>query len=454
MGSFDDLQKRLGKMGISNKDTLFDNSKSKHRIKTGHITSPTGSQTSAIAERRRMMYDTSSTPGDPLYETSRLSIDVGTRNWMLGGDGTSENEISTSLSVATDVWYLGISESILPFKGEGYQEDAKKVLEALGTFISTLDNVSPLVSIQAYNDLDKYFDIMNMKTKFDSEGSPRVIRLARFETWSLSKSTEFPSKGPGASVRKGLIATSETAIGTMYSGFMSFPVGHLGVMESLFIISESMLKDIHGFTCTTEEVLTGLMSPMNNNPYPGITIIDQGYIICDEDSEYPGADMADHDSIRPFYHLRYYLRSNNTWPIPGEFIGLLAQPFANHTWWFQKTSPILYAGNWIETDYYTSGIVVERMPPLDTFNYTFYKCTVRGVDICIPCSDFLEYNVGDRVAIIRLRDLGRFKDEAQGNFNWAELENLFTKTKELSKIPSNLAYAFDLSYLIVPVSFY
>jgi hypothetical protein len=65
--------------------------------------------------------------------------------------------------------------------------------------------------------------------------------------------------------------------------------------------------------------------------------------------------------------LRVWITRTDKWPVPGEFIGILVKPcpVPPHVWWFQRSSPILYAGNWMDTLDLTSGVVVERTTPLN-----------------------------------------------------------------------------------------
>ena len=293
----------------------------------------------------------------------------------------------------------------------------------------------------------------------------------------LNRSTEFPSKGTKASIEKGVTSKPETSMGQLYGGLLSFPVGPLGVMEVLSIFSESMddmlkneipftpdgtvkIENPNGWKCVTETALDGFMSPMTDmkGACPGVHLVEKGYMVTSRDAEYPAESFAGYDKILPLHSLRYYLRRDAKWPLPGEFIGLLAKPWPSHVWWFQETSPLLYSGNWFETNHYTSGIVTAILqPPEGSFGLA-YKCVVRGVEICIASSDFYGYAVGDRVAIIRLNDLGRFMDTTKmtfkGNFKWKEMEDLIAREKMEKETPSNLPYIVNPNMMIVPMSFY
>jgi hypothetical protein len=399
----------------------------------------------------------------------RLTVmDVGDLTVRGSQDGY---DVTLSLPVASDIWYLGVGESVLPFRGDNYQENAAMILGFLAAYLVRLDNIKPLKSIQSYADIHAYMDWTSFRQFFDTEAAPRVIRTARFETWMLNRSTEFPSKGPKASIEAGVRSNPSTSLGNLYCGLLSFPVGMMGVMEMLSLFSESMddmlknnvpfapdiqIENPEGWRCVTEKSLDGLMSPPTDMKgiCPGVHLLEKGYVIESRNAEYPAPEFPGYDKLHPFQSFRYYLRRDAKWPIPGEFIGLLAKPWPSHAWWFQETSPLLYAGSWVETNYYTSGIITEiKQPPEGSYGLV-YKCVVRGVELYIAASDFFGFAVGDRVAIIRINDLGRFTDPVKGNFKWKEMEDLIARKKLESETPSNLPYVTHPGMMIVPMSFY
>ena len=95
------------------------------------------------------------------------------------------------------------------------------------------------------------------------------------------------------------------------------------------------------------------------------------------------------------YHawLYYALRSDD-WPIPGEFVGLLVRlmPFCPHG--HQKTNPFLFSGNWLDTVYYTSGVIKKAEPPR-------YLVLWQGLKLWLKSTDYAIYKVGDRVTILK-----------------------------------------------------
>ena len=439
----------------------------KYAVTGNQIGSTVGSPGQGMQKRLREMFALVL----PDYDLSRLLVmDVGDRT--VAGPDTGY-DVQTSLPVASDLWYLTVSASILPYRGDDYQVNAERILSFLENYLTRLDNIKPLKSIQEYSDLHVYMNWAELRMVFDANHAPFVIREMRFETWMFNRSTEFPSKGPKATQEAGVRSKPETSLGQLYCGLLSFPVGPLGVMEVLSIFSESMgdmlkneipftedgtvrIENPEGWECVTDQPLDGFMSPMTDMKglCPGVHLVEKGYALASRDAEYPAEPFAGYDNILPLHSMRYYLRRDAKWPLPGEFIGLLAKPWPSHVWWFQKTSPFLYSGNWFETNYYTSGVVTEVLQPSEGSFGPIYKCVVRGIEVCIASSDFYGYNVGDRVAVLRINDLDRFPDQTKGNFKWKELEDLIAREKLEKEAPSNASYVVNQNMMILPMSFY
>lgn len=71
-------------------------------------------------------------------------------------------------------------------------------------------------------------------------------------------------------------------------------------------------------------------------------------------------------------------------------------------WGHQKSSPFIYSGNWVDTVYYSGAVIKEIQEPTDDTPYSTYAVTWRGKDIeNVRPSDFAEYQVGDRVTILK-----------------------------------------------------
>jgi hypothetical protein len=94
--------------------------------------------------------------------------------------------------------------------------------------------------------------------------------------------------------------------------------------------------------------------------------------------------------------------TNNTFPVPGEFLGLGVKIWPGKYWGHQKSSPFVYAGNWMDTVYYTQVLITEVVDPTDEVPYPTYKALWHGkTEITIYSSDFSEYKVGDQVAVVK-----------------------------------------------------
>lgn len=97
--------------------------------------------------------------------------------------------------------------------------------------------------------------------------------------------------------------------------------------------------------------------------------------------------------------------------VPGAFLSLVLFLFPNEAWGWQKSNPSLFSGNWMETLFYTSGIILEV---LEDGNYIvqYRKNKIQAVS-----SDWTEYAVEDRVTILKE------VDNIAESFTWEELED-------------------------------
>jgi hypothetical protein len=116
----------------------------------------------------------------------------------------------------------------------------------------------------------------------------------------------------------------------------------------------------------------------------------------------------------PKWWFRVQLRDNPDsgelvkFPVPGEFFGLGCRIWPGKYWGHQKSNPFIYAGNWMDTVYYTAGRITEVIDPTDEVPYPTYKVTWHGKDkdeedneITVNPSDFTLYKVGDRVTVLK-----------------------------------------------------
>lgn len=106
-------------------------------------------------------------------------------------------------------------------------------------------------------------------------------------------------------------------------------------------------------------------------------------------------------------NLHWWVRTNlvsmegGTFPVPGEFVALAVRIMVGTPWGRQKSSPFLYSGNWMDTVFLTSGKIEEVIAPTDNMPYPTYKVKWRKHEVTVKPSDFAEYQVGDRVTILK-----------------------------------------------------
>jgi len=150
--------------------------------------------------------------------------------------------------------------------------------------------------------------------------------------------------------------------------------------------------------------------------------------------------------VRPKGWLRLWIMRDDVFPVPGEFIGILCKPYPVpvHCWWFQESNPFLYAGNWIETGNLSSGIVRSVTLEADRTDSGIgdeYKILYRGIEITVYASDFYLYEVGERVAVLKVNSMAAKAEKA---FNHLD-------QKQYGE-PANGDTSMD--YMIVPFTYF
>ncbi len=353
----------------------------------------------------------------------------------VGGD--TDLGISLALPIAYDVWYLIHAGNILPFETAADEQRTLDILSGLDTFLTALQDIKPLRALRSYEDLTYEHGVDWMDTYY-LNAAPYMIKEMRFETILTGQSFKYDSDvKPGTE-------------GNLSIGYLSFPVGHLGVMEILSLISESM-TEAAGFEISDQEAIVEgneMMPPVHNNRGHciGTHIVERGYLVQGDTVEYPASDFEGQESVAPHNWLRHWIREDDTWPVPGEFISLVAKSNLYHVWWFQQSLPFLYSGNWFETDFYTSGIVLEVIAPAGDEVTNIYKVRVKCFDLYLRPTDFYEYEVGDRVAIVKGIPAYVLSDIVEPfNFDWTRLEDKDDDSSDTTPDPN---------WFIVPISFY
>jgi hypothetical protein len=199
-------------------------------------------------------------------------------------------------------------------------------------------------------------------------------------------------------------------------GYISFPVGQFGVMEVVSLIRESV-TDSASFIMNIDErpvkASPSLLPPITDwtlNKCYGQHLVESGYSVTNSAYIYPAKTAIPEQKygadVRPKGWGRLWITRRDTWPIPGEFVGILCKPTPiPHAWWYQESSPFLYAGNWVDTENLTSGVITEVTSDSTHPNGTTcvkYKIRIHGNEVYVFSSDFVVYDAGTRVGVLKV----------------------------------------------------
>ena len=420
-----------------------------------------------------------------------IAVDPGDAIFVGGGEAAS---ISLSLPIAYDVWYLWHTVNVMPENDEDAESFVNLILTPLFQYHSMIQPLRTVSRDVVEGEDDIYPDVF-----FFQEKGFSCIKEMRFETFLHDKSPSFVSGGPKRIGDPG-IHHENLGIADVYCGYLAFPVGPLGVQQVVSVISESLLAK-EGYQVednSLDPVEAGeLLCPIGERTEDcmGRHLVEKAYLLVDQDAEYPAETMTGQESILPHHWMRLWLDKEKAWPIPGEFIAMVVKPMGvpPHCWWYQPTSPLLYAGQFFETEYYTSGVVLAVISEVDrdweagtaTYEVTalsssyeqrsgygeyhlvmgeqfaeweevgnIYKVRVKDQDLYLKPSDFLDYEVDQRVAVRKAPGL---KD----NFIWDDLESgrLEPGTGVLERLEYDNQMAgndfkINKEWVIVPITFY
>jgi len=189
------------------------------------------------------------------------------------------------------------------------------------------------------------------------------------------------------------------------------PVGQTGTMLNIALITQTGLKT--GGQGTVSPVAGGKVIP----PMPasfdetvgGVLLLTTSQVQGDN-AEYKPSNTGSIGEIEdPHVWLQYMLPGDSTDIVPGEFVGIICQPWLPHCWWSQETSPFLYAGHWVETRFYSSGVVT------GVLGDGFYSLVVKNEEIVVKSTDYYGYVVGERVGLLKtLTGTGLFSNKDMG----------------------------------------
>ena len=391
--------------------------------------------------------------GDILREYGKL-IPQGANYVLEPGDflhKTKNGRLSLTAPIATDLWYLWCMNNIIP---EDDDENVVFVDDNLKFLADKLGGMKPLRGVKNRSEIIS----VQAPTGWYGETKPAYVNISdywiqalAFEFGFFGQAIQFESDGPEGMV-KGDVC-----------GYLAFPVGQLGVMEVISVFFETE-TEVDGFSLEKDEtpvtfgVGDGSLFPPaddagQNNSF-GLYLIESGYIRNTDDetdrhAELFAADIpeAEYGDIKPKTWMRLWLHKDKLRPVPGEFVGVLLKPVGlpPHIWWFQESSPFVYAGNWWETEWVTSGVVTERTLEEDRDDGKDgdeYKIRVHGYEMTLYTTDFFRYEVDERVAVVKLDNV---QDELpEKAYNWKRLTEQWDKERDQTYT----------DYIIIPISFY
>jgi len=253
---------------------------------------------------------------------------------------------------------------------------------------------------------------------------------------------------------------NEDSVPAEVVGYLTFPVGQLGTMEVISLIQES-LTDAADFNMQEDEkpntdepkLFVSFTNWIYNKCY-GRHLVVSGYIVpTDERGKYiplAKTHLAASDygvDVKPKGWGKLWITRGDKFPVPGEFVGILCKPLPvpPHVWWFQNSSPFLYAGNWFDTFDLTSGVIVSKaedeVHPTTGVTCTGYRVKIHGREVDIYSSDFVVYEVGTRVGI--------FKIGTRSN-----TEIVFDYKEQAMQGDPEVGPLISEDYVIIPITFY
>jgi hypothetical protein len=263
---------------------------------------------------------------------------------------------------------------------------------------------------RAGTSLDKMFEKFKIKpVKVDNES---VLFLAHYEFQRYQKDLQHTD---------GKIKDIEECLG--WIDFMSgFPMKNTELMLTVGQISSR--KETMAIQAADEA--TDPIPPMPEEFFEGFEASRMllNYLYIDEEQvDTMCKDLVDEpEPAGLHWWVRMNLKSESKWPAPGEFMGLVNRPWVTLPWGEQESSPYLFSGNWMDTVFFSSGIIQEIIDPVDEV-YTFpryrvlWRVTTENPDgiIEIGPTDFAEYRVGDRITIFKTgsmeKETQRWKDD-------------------------------------------
>jgi len=354
--------------------------------------------------------------------------------------------LAVSAPLAYDLWYLHNHVNLLTWMDEGasVEEYVSERLAFIREKLASDGNVIyPMKGLTSTNQLYhmKAFPEWVNEAKYFVQLLAFEIRVkGRAIQWDTNR-THFIQVHKDINVNGVPMKMKATVTEQLpledFVGYLTFPIGQIGVMEQIAFFQENW-SDAEGHPQYRPDAEEKVFNPRPTQLFPpeesanthcyGDYLV-EGYKRS-EDQYYGQQLEIDCAGIpAPFYGgkdvkpkgwLRLWIMRDDVFPAPGEFIGILCKPYPVpvHCWWFQESNPFLYAGNWVETGNLSSGIVKSVTLEADRTDGGVgdeYKILYRGIEITVYASDFHRYEVGERVAVLKVRSTAK-KAERAFNF--------------------------------------
>jgi hypothetical protein len=393
----------------------------------------------AVSQRLRALYMVLG-EGDLDDLADRLTYAPGARTLNFGDNepgGAPPTKIGLGAPIAYDIWYLFAAGNVLEFGGKSIEDSMAKMAH----YFTSIDNAKPMKSPPGGP----------ATTTIDCGDFVYTIKEGRFETFLEGNGAGADSAGP---------ATSKNDM----AGYIAVPIGPLGVQWRISLATESSLSDGTGngvspatrdnYTMQGGDLLPPFEFDVRENC--GEMIMDKGYILDDDST---CELFSDDDAYPPHKWLRYWIKKENTTIIPGEFVGILCRPWPLHCWWKQETTPFVYAGNWLETEFYASGVVKEiweedEYSGEDDEVGRRYRVWVKNEEITVKSSDFLDYEVDERVGILKTYRDGDGGSSFGGSMTSAGDGGGTTNFSYEQLALQDTGSELNTEFVIVPVNFY
>lgn len=310
-------------------------------------------------------------------------------------------EMEANQSNAFEFGYAGV-KSLLEQRQINERRDAKELLNPFADLFATwvLFKDEPGMD----DILDKAGDLLDKMFEFykiypvNIEGHRRLY-LARFEFMKFDEDPQYPDA-------KFIKDTK----GGQYAGFVHFLSGFpMDTPEALVMIGEISSREI--FKAGKLPVVDGrgeITSPVPDNFFEAFddTALLLNYLYLETNQALVMADNLDGEPDAEGLHwwvaTNFLTVDEAKFPYPGEFFALAIRMMPDKYWDTQESSPFLFAGNWLDTLYYSSGIIKEVQEPSDTQPYKTYTVQWRkNTYTPAMATDFTEYEVGDRVVLLK-----------------------------------------------------